>query len=186
MQFALRPLASGIKMTILLPAPPATKLKPVIPPESGHLGLSTFFACNHNGVGPTTRSRQPHACRSNQTLSPMPSALHADVCSVWARWLHNPCRLGDPHLFRAGGKNRSGPLVGKVAMSPLPSRGFPPLQSGGQNQKWPTCGQGGYITPAASGIPTASERGAKSEMAPKRGRNCYVTPAFSAIPKKGG
>ena len=42
------------------------------------------------------------------------------------------------------------------------------------------------ITPAASGIPTASERGAESEVAPKRGRNCYVTPAFSAIPKKGG
>ena len=30
MQFALRPLASGIKMTILLLAPPATKLKPAI------------------------------------------------------------------------------------------------------------------------------------------------------------
>ena len=38
MQFALRPLASGIKMTALLPAPPATKLKPVIQPETGHLG----------------------------------------------------------------------------------------------------------------------------------------------------
>ena len=28
--------------------------------------------------------------------------------------------------------------VGKVATSPLPYRGAPPLQSGGQNQKWPT------------------------------------------------
>ena len=87
------------------------------------------------------------------------------VAHLWARWLHNPCRLGDPLRFRAGGKIRNGPLVGKVATSPLPSRGSPPLQSGGQNQKWPTCGQGGYITPAASGIPTASEREAKSEMA---------------------
>ena len=51
MKFALWPLASGIKMTDLLPAPPATKLKPVIPPESGHVGRTTFFACNHNGVG---------------------------------------------------------------------------------------------------------------------------------------
>ena len=34
---------------------------------------------------------------------------------LWARWLRNPCRLGDPHRFRAGGKIRSGPLVGKVA-----------------------------------------------------------------------
>ena len=38
MQFALRPLASSIKLTILLPVPPATKLKPAIPPESGPLG----------------------------------------------------------------------------------------------------------------------------------------------------
>ena len=54
--------------------------------------------------------------------------------------------------------------MGKVATSPLPYRGSPPLQSGGQNQKWPTCGQSGYVTPAVSGIPTAAERGAKSEM----------------------
>ena len=47
----------------------------------------------------------------------------------------------------------------------MPPRESPPLQSGGQNQKWPTCGQGGYITPAASGIPSASERGAESEVA---------------------
>ena len=55
--------------------------------------------------------------------------------------------------------------MGKVATSPLPPRGSPPLRSGGQNQKWPINGQGGYITPAASGIPTALERGAKSEVA---------------------
>ena len=88
----------------------------------------------------------------------------SEVAHLWARWLRHPCRLGDPHRFRAGGKIRSGPLVGKVATSPLPSRGSPPLQSGGQNQKWPTCGQGGYVTHAVSGIPTASERGAKSEV----------------------
>ena len=87
------------------------------------------------------------------------------MAHLWARWLCNPCRLGDPHRFRAGGRISTGPLVGKVATQPLPPRGSPPLQSGGQNQKWPTCGQGGYVTPAASGIPTASERGAESEVA---------------------
>ena len=46
----------------------------------------------------------------------------------------------------------------------MPSRGSPPLQSGGQNQKWPPCGQGGYVTPAASGIPSASELRAESEV----------------------
>ena len=88
----------------------------------------------------------------------------------WARWLHNPCRPGGPYRFRAGGKIRSGPQVGKVATLPLPSRGSPMLQSGGQNQKWPTSGQGGYITPAAWGVPTASERGAVSEGAHKWAR----------------
>ena len=89
----------------------------------------------------------------------------SEVAHKWAKWLRHPCRLGDPHRFRAGGKIRRGPLVGKVATSPLPARGSPPLRSGGQNQKWPTCGQSGYVTPAGSGIPTASERGGKSEVA---------------------
>ena len=39
----------------------------------------------------------------------------SEVAHVWARWLLNPCRLGDPLRFRAGGTIRSGPLVGKVA-----------------------------------------------------------------------
>ena len=93
--------------------------------------------------------------------------IKSEVAHKWAMWLPHPCRIGDPHRFRAGGKIRSGPQVGKVATSPLPYRGSPPLQSGGQNQKWPTSGQSGYLTPAVSGIPTASERGAKSEVAHK-------------------
>ena len=59
------------------------------------------------------------------------------MAQLWARWLLNPCRL----------------------------MGSPLLESGGQNQKWPTCGKGGYLTPAASGVPSASERGAESEVA---------------------
>ena len=89
----------------------------------------------------------------------------SEVAHKWAKWLPHPCRIGDPHRFRAGGKIRSGPQVGKMATSPLPYRGSPPLQSGGQNQKWPTSGQNGHLTPAVSGIPTASEQGAKSEVA---------------------
>ena len=60
--------------------------------------------------------------------------------------------------------------MGNVAASPLPPRGSPPPQRGGQNQKRPINGQGGYITPAASGIPSASKRGAKSEVAQKWAR----------------
>ena len=132
----------------------------------------------------------------------------------WATWLHNPCRLGGPHRFRAGGRIRIGPQVGKVATQPLPPGGVPtasergaesevahkwatwlhnscrlgspPPQSGGQNQKWPTSGQRGYITPAAWGVPTASERGAESEVAHKwageqRGQNSI---AFGSAPRR--
>ena len=91
----------------------------------------------------------------------------SEVAHKWAKWLPHPCRIGDPHRCRSGGKIRSGPQVSKVATSPLPYQGSPPLQSGGQNQKWPTSGQIGYLTPAVSGIPTAAERGAKSEVAHK-------------------
>ena len=98
----------------------------------------------------------------------------------WARWLQNPCRLGGPHRFRAG-----------------------------QNQRWPKTGKGGYITPAAWGVPTASERGAESKVAhkwarwlqnpcrlggphrfragqnqrwPKTGKGGYITPAAWGVP----
>ena len=104
----------------------------------------------------------------------------SEVAHLWAKWLRHPCRLGDPHRFRAGGEIRSGPLVGKVAMSPLPSRGSPPLQSGGQNQKWPIYGQSGYVTPAVSGIPTAAERGGEIRSGPLVGKV-----ATSPLPSRG-
>ena len=37
------------------------------------------------------------------------------VAHKWARWLQNPCHLGGPHRFRAGGRIRGGPQVNKVA-----------------------------------------------------------------------
>ena len=89
----------------------------------------------------------------------------SEVAHKWARWLRTPSRLGGPHRFGAGGRIRGGPQVAKVATYPLPPGGSPPLWSGGQNQRWPTSGQGGYITPAAWGVPTASERGAELEVA---------------------
>ena len=132
----------------------------------------------------------------------------SEVAHKWAKWLPHPCRIGEPHRFRARGKIRSGPQVGKVATSPLPYRGAPPLQSGGQNQKWPTSAQSGYLTPAVSGSPTAAEWGAKSEVAhlwanwlphpcriggplqsggqnqkwPTSGQSGYLTPAVSGSP----
>ena len=81
-----------------------------------------------------------------------------------------PAASGIPTASERRAKIRSGPQVGKVATSPLPPRGSPPLQSGGQNQKWPINGQSGYVTPAASGIPSAGDRWAKSELTDKWAR----------------
>ena len=39
----------------------------------------------------------------------------SEVAHKWAGWLHNPCRLGGPHRFKAGGRIRSGPQVGWLA-----------------------------------------------------------------------
>ena len=112
----------------------------------------------------------------------------SEVAHLWATWLRYPCRLGDPNPFGAGGKIRSGPRVGKVATNPLPPRGSSPLHSGRQNQNWPTCGQGGYVTPSASRIPTAWERGAKSQVAHLWAR-CLQSPCRLGDPhrlKAGG
>ena len=87
----------------------------------------------------------------------------SEVAHLWARWLHNPCRLGEPLRYRMGGGIKSGPVVDKVATYPLPPRGAAPLENGGRNQEWPTNGQGGYITPAASGSPSATEHGGGGE-----------------------
>ena len=94
----------------------------------------------------------------------------SEVAHKWARWLRNPCRMGDPHRFRAGGRIRSGPQVGKVATSPLPPRGSPSLQSGGQNQKWPTSGQGGYINLPSRGDPHRFRAGGKIRGGPQVGK----------------
>ena len=78
----------------------------------------------------------------------------SEVAHKWANWLPHPCRIGDPHRCRAGGKIRSGPQVGKLATSPLPYRGSPPLQSGGQNQKCPKKGRKCNVTLALWGVPS--------------------------------
>ena len=119
---------------------------------------------------------------STPAASGVPSAsergAESEVAHLWARWLRNPCRRGGPLCFRAGGRIRSGACMGNVATYPLPPRGSPPLQSGGQNQKWPTCGQGGYLTPAASGIPLL-QSGGQNQKWPTCGQGGYLTPAAS-------
>ena len=158
-------------------------------PTSGQGGYTTPAAS-----GIPTASKQGGRVRVGPQVgkvatSPLPSrgcsplqrrGAESEVAHKWARWLHHPCRLGDPHRLRPGGKIRSGPKVGKVATPPLPPRGSPPLHSGGQNHKWPTSGQGGYTTPAASGIPTASKQGGRIRIGPQVGKV-----ATSPLPPRG-
>ena len=70
-------------------------------------------------------------CRLGGSPPLQSEGAKSEVAHKWARWLPHPCRIGEPHRFRAGGKIRSGPQVGKGATSPLPYRGSPPLQSEG-------------------------------------------------------
>ena len=52
-------------------------------------------------------------------ISGSPSASErrttSEVAHKWARWLHDPCRLGVPFRFRPGEKITSRSQMGKVA-----------------------------------------------------------------------
>ena len=68
-------------------------------------------------------------------------------------------QLCSPTL-QSEGQNQQWPTCGQIQFSSsLPSRGLPTLQSRGQNQQWPACGQMGFITLALRGVPNASQRG---------------------------
>ena len=140
---------------------------------SGLLGAPTtchllpIFVCS---IGLHDQGFLPLISSGHNVTQDLANGPCSEVAHKWARWLHGPCRLGGPHRFKAGGRLRGGPQVGKVATWPLPPGGSPPLQSGGQNQRGPTSGQGGYMAPAAWGVPTASKRGAESQVAHKWAR----------------
>ena len=108
---------------------------------------------------------------------PFTTGAESKVAHKWDGWLHNPCRVGVPDQG-AGGKMRGGPQMGSVAKSHTPPWRSPPrksrqqnpnrptpstwgvprrLRTGGQSHRWPTSGLGGYIVPATSGVPTASQ-----------------------------
>ena len=135
--------------------------------------------------------------------------IKSEAAHKWAMWLPHPCRIGDPHRFSAGGQNQKWPTSGQCgyltpAVSGIPTASERGIKSeaahkwanslphpcrigdphgfsaGGQNQKWPTSGQCGYLTPAVSGIPTASERGDKIRSGPQVGNV-----ATSPLPFRG-
>ena len=76
------------------------------------------------------------AILGSPTLSAGTKIRNGYVACVWAKCLHHPCRLGSPQRSARGQKS-------EMAM-------------------WPTCGQSGYITPAALAVPNA-QRGDKNQ-----------------------
>ena len=111
-------------------------------------------------------------CRAARAISPGKAHCGQDVI-----YTNVPCI----NHFRAGDIIRGGPQVGKVATYAVPPGGSPPLQSGRQNHKWPTSGQGGYITPATWGVPTTLEGGLNQKW-PTSGQGGYITPAAWGVP----
>ena len=84
----------------------------------------------------------------------------------WAGWLHNPCCLGVPTASKQGAQSKVAHKWAAWLNNPCRLGGLEALEIG-QNQRCPTSRMGGYITFAAWGVPTASERGAESEVAHK-------------------
>ena len=73
----------------------------------------------------------------------IPNALErrtkTQVAHKWAWWLHHPFRLRGPQRFNAGVKIESGPQMGLVPTSPLPSGGSPTLGWGTKSEVAQKC-----------------------------------------------
>ena len=83
--------------------------------------------------------------------SPMPiKGIKQEMAYKWAQCLHHPCLLGAPQCLARG-----------------------------ENQKWPTSGQNGYITPAFLGLSNAHQ-GEKIRNGPQVG-----TMPTSPLPSRG-
>ena len=70
-------------------------------------------ACSLGGPGLAPGHRGSNQPTNRPAASGIPTAsgrgAKSEVAHKWARWIHHPCRLGDPHGCRAGGKIISGP-----------------------------------------------------------------------------
>ena len=94
-----------------------------IGPTCGRIGYITPAVWGvHNALERGTKSELgPHVggLAIPSLLSGASPTLHnggqnQNWAHMWADWLHHPCRLGGPQLFRAGDKIRIGPTCGKL------------------------------------------------------------------------
>ena len=143
-------------------------------PHEGGLATSPLPSRGSSATG--QNQKRPTHGRIGHITPAVPDVLvkqtKSEMAYMGGYWLHPPCRL---ESHPQGGELGSGPHVGGLATSPLPSRGSPsrglnqmgsqvgglatsPLPSGrsptnGQNQKGTTRGRIGYITPAVCWFP---------------------------------
>ena len=99
--------------------------------------------------------------------------------------LGNPYYLRGPQRFRAGDQISNGPQVGRVATQALPCGRPIASKWGRKGPQWPTKGPASCITSVAGGVPNATERRTKSEVAHKLAgwlhNPCYMgVPAFQS------
>ena len=93
-----------------------------------------------------------------QQMAPTPIALQRVLTSMPTNFHHGnrPCNhlpKKKQHMHTSKRKDNTTNKGSKI--------------TSGSQEKWPTSGQGGYIIPAAGGVPTALERGTKLEVAHK-------------------
>ena len=104
---------------------------------AGTLGASTLLwpgslcSCDPAGCRPIRHGFRWHrCCRAGGKIRSGPQSRQIGYLT--------PAVSGSPTAAERGAKSEVAHKVGKLATSPLPYRGAPPLQSGGLNQKWPT------------------------------------------------
>ena len=106
----------------------------------------------------------------------------------WAKWLHDPCRLGGPQRPARGQKSEMAtwPTFEQIGYITHAVLEIPNAQRGEKNQKW-LCshiGAKGLHHPCRLGGPQRPVRGHELAMAtwPTCGKNGYITPAVLGVP----
>ena len=122
-------------------------------PQVGRIATSPL-----RSWGPQTRGQRQRCPTSGQN------------CYITPAFLEVP---------KQGDKVKGGPQVGKIATSPLRSRGSP---NKGTKSKVPHKRVEVLHHPCVLGGPQT--RG-QSQRCPTSGQNCYITPAFLGVPKQG-
>ena len=127
-------------------------------------------ACNKTALFAFSQSREllPRGTRSSASASQLLSCPPPGVGGGWGRGVWVLTRCCTPTGLDHGPASPGGERDPLSAFFWKKSR--PIVTKAAHKNSEPTSGQSGYITPATWGVPTASERGAESEVAHKSAR----------------